>query len=177
MPRGAHCSAGNRRGLNKRREHASVSCCDTRQIRRGYDQLRLFGGPPPRAKQTAGARGTVASAKPVAGTNSLSTITRITFGVMDIARRAIPYLSYAYPIGRFQSGSNEVPMEIRGVQGASHWHICITKSTERRSRSIFYRKRLKNTPSILLAKRFSPKSVLPAIHFLRKSVVYIKHFL
>ena len=43
--------------------------------------------------------------------------------------------------------------------------------------SIFYRKRLKNTPSILYAKRFSHKSVLLAIHFFHKSVVYIKHFL
>ena len=42
---------------------------------------------------------------------------------------------------------------------------------------IYYRKRLKNTPSVLLAERFSHKSVLLAIHFFCKSVVYIKHFL
>ena len=53
----------------------------------------------------------------------------------------------------------------------------ISKVTVRRSRGIYYRKRLKNTPSILLAIRFSPKSVLLAIHFFHKSVVYIKHFL
>ena len=41
---------------------------------------------------------------------------------------------------------------------------------------IFYRKRLKNTPSILLTERFLSKSVLLAIHFLHKSVVYVKHF-
>ena len=38
------------------------------------------------------------STKPVAGAHSPSAITRITFGVMDIDRRAIPYLSYAYPM-------------------------------------------------------------------------------
>lgn len=41
---------------------------------------------------------------------------------------------------------------------------------------IFYRKRLKNRPYVLLAERFLHKSVLLAIHFFRKSVVYIKHF-
>ena len=72
---GAHCSAGNRRGLNRRR-----------------------------------GRGILATAR---GAHSPSAITRMTFGVMDIERRAIPYLSYAYPIVRFQSSSNEVPMRFQ----------------------------------------------------------------
>ena len=38
---------------------------------------------------------------------------RLPDGVMDIERRAIPYLSYAYPIVRFQSGSNQVPMRFQ----------------------------------------------------------------
>ncbi len=53
---GAVFSRGKPRALNQRRERAGVACCDTRQICRGYDRLRLFGGPPPRAKQTAGVR-------------------------------------------------------------------------------------------------------------------------
>ena len=47
------------------------------------------------------------------GVNYPSWITRMTFGVMDIERRAIPYLSYAYPIVRFQSDSNQVPMRFQ----------------------------------------------------------------
>ena len=60
----------------------------------------ILGEVTPRAQQTA-------------GVNYPSWITRITFGVMDIERRAIPYLSYAYPIVRFQSSSNEVPMRFQ----------------------------------------------------------------
>ena len=47
----------------------------------------------------------------------------------------------------------------------------MSKITARRSRGIFYRKRLKNTPPVLFAERFLSKSVLLAIHFFHKSVV------
>ena len=43
----------------------------------------FLGGPPPRAKQTAGVRGTVANAQ---GAHSPSGITRIIFGIMDKER-------------------------------------------------------------------------------------------
>ena len=98
-------------------------CGVTRHVCRGYDRLRLFGGPPPNTKLLQGLGELAPSTKPVAGSrgivtnargaHSLSAITRITFGVMDIERRAIPYLSYAYPIVRFQSGSNQVPMRFQ----------------------------------------------------------------
>ena len=45
------------------------------------------------------------------------------------------------------------------------------RSLSRRSRGIFYRKRLKNTPSVLYTERFLHKSVLHTIHFFRKSVL------
>ena len=61
--------------------------------------------------------------KPVAGAHSPSVITRITFGVMDIERKAIPYLSYAYPIVRFQSNSNQVPMRFQWRQGADKGQV------------------------------------------------------
>ena len=57
------------------------------------------------------------------GVHSPSVITRITFGVMDIERRAIPYLSYAYPIMRFQSDSNQVPMRFQWRQGADRRQV------------------------------------------------------
>ena len=56
-------------------------CGVTRHVCRGYDRLWLFGGPPPRAKQTAGVCEVVTNAR---GAHSPSAITRITFGVMDI---------------------------------------------------------------------------------------------
>ena len=71
----------------------------------------ILGEVTPRAIQTAGVRGIVTNAR---GAHSPSAITRIAFGVMDIERRAIPYLSYAYPIVRFQSGSNGDRGHIRG---------------------------------------------------------------
>ncbi len=73
-------------------------CC-TRHACRGYDRLRILGGLPPMAKQAAGL--------------ILLQNTRITFGVMDKERRAIPYLSYAYPMLISLSDSDEVPMRSR----------------------------------------------------------------
>ena len=98
-------------------------CGVTRHVCRGYDRLWLFGGPPPNTKLLQGLGELAPSTKPVAGARGIvtnardvhspSAITRMTFGVMDIERRAIPYLSYAYPIVRFQSGSNQVPMRFQ----------------------------------------------------------------
>ena len=98
-------------------------CGVTRHVCRGYDRLRIFGGPPPNTKLLQGLGELAPSTKPVAGSRGIVTnvrgahspspITRITFGVMDIEKRAIPYLSYAYPIVRFQSSSNQVPMRFQ----------------------------------------------------------------
>ena len=103
-------------------------CGVTRHVCRGQDRLRIFGGPPPNTKLLQGLGELAPSTKPVAGVRGIvtnargahspSAITRMTFGVMDIERRAIPYLSYAYPIVRFQSGSNQVPMRFQWRQGA-----------------------------------------------------------
>ena len=76
----------------------------------------FLGGPPPRAKQTAGVRGILANAR---GAHSPSAIT--PNDIRGNGRRKesdpIPILCLSYsetPI-RFQSGSNEVPMEIGGT--------------------------------------------------------------
>ena len=69
--------------------------------------LRGFlGGPPPRAKQTAGVRGILANAR---GAHSPSAITRITFGVMDIERR----LSHTYPMLIPCLSLYQIPMKFR----------------------------------------------------------------
>ena len=69
-------------------------CGVTRHVCRGYDRLRILGGPPPRAKLLQGLGELAPSTKPVAGArevvtnargaHSPSAITRMSFGVMDI---------------------------------------------------------------------------------------------
>ena len=68
---------------------------DTRRTNAEMHPMTQASSGTPHTKQMAGARGTVAKAW---GVHSPSAVTRITFGVMDIDRRAIPYLSYAYPM-------------------------------------------------------------------------------
>ena len=92
--------------------------------------LRRYSACMPRVRPTADTRRTTAEmhpmtqassgtphTKPVAGAgtraHSLSAITRITFGIIDIERTLLPYFSLTAPIVRFQSGSNQVPMRFQ----------------------------------------------------------------
>ena len=84
--------------------------CGSRRTTAEMHPMTQASSGTPHTKQTAGARGILANAR---GAHSPSVITRITFGIMDIERRAIPYLSYAYHIVRFQSGSNQVPIRFQ----------------------------------------------------------------
>ena len=84
--------------------------CGSRRTTAEMHPMTQASSGTPRAKQTAGARGLFANAQ---GAHSPSAITRITFGVMDIERIAIPCLSLAYPMLISLSDSDEVPMRFR----------------------------------------------------------------
>ena len=77
---------------------------DTRRTNAEMHPMTQASSETPHTKQMAGA-GTRA--------NSLSAITRMTFGIIDIERTLLPYFSLTAPIVRFQSGSNQVPMRFQ----------------------------------------------------------------
>ena len=94
------CRGQNRPWDTRRSNAESSTAAGTRRVSAEMHPMTLASSGTPHTK-------------PVAGAHSPSAIARITFGVMDIERRAIPYLSYAYPIMRFQSSSNQVPMRFQ----------------------------------------------------------------
>ena len=77
---------------------------DTRRTNAEMHPMTQASSGTPHTKQMAGA-GTRA--------NSLSAITRMTFGIIDTERTLLPYFSHTDPIVRFQSGSNQVPMRFQ----------------------------------------------------------------
>ena len=104
------CRGQNRPWDTRRSNAESSTAAGNRRVSAEMHPMTLASSGTPKAKQTAGVRGILANAR---GAHSPSAITRIAFGVMDKERRAIPYLSYAYPIVRFQSSSNQVPMRFQ----------------------------------------------------------------
>ena len=57
------------------------------------------------------------------GVHSLSAITRITFGIIDIERTLLPYFSLTAPIVRFQSDSNQIPIRFQSGSNGDEGHI------------------------------------------------------
>ena len=89
----------------------------------------LLGGPPPRAKQTAGAWDSRECAGHSFSLCDYPNNIRVNGHRKEGYPMLIPYASYGQVTMRSRWGHDEVSMEIRGAQGASHWHICITKVT------------------------------------------------
>ena len=77
--------------------------CGSRRTTAEMHPMTQASSGTPHTKQTAGVRGIVTNARNV---HSPSAITRITFGIMNIERIAIPCLSLAYPMLIYLSDSD-----------------------------------------------------------------------